>query len=216
MIQRAFVVGIAGPSCSGKTSLARRLHETLDGTSLVFELDWYYRDQRGRSLDDIDVDIPEALDDALIVDQLRHLAAGLPIDRPVYDYVTHARLANTVRVDPSDVVIVEGLFALYWEPLRRLLGASVFITADHATCLSRRIARDTHERGRAVEEVMRQYHRSVRPRYEKFVQPTARYADLVLSGSDPVDSLAERVARLIAGRGGGSGSGGEPAPPKAL
>jgi len=202
MLMRSFVVGIAGPSCSGKTALARRLAEKLPGRTAVIELDWYYRDQSGHSLDDIDVDVPEAIDDALAVVQLERLVDGHAVERPVYDYTTHARTGETVRVEPAEFYIVEGLFTLYWDSLRRLLGASIYIDADHGICLARRIGRDTRERGRTLEEVMRQYHHRVRPMAEKFVVPTARHADLILPGTDPVDSLAARAALLVAERRG--------------
>lgn len=196
MSDRPYIVGIAGPSCSGKTSLARALAGGLPGETLVFELDWYYLDQGGRTIDEINVDVPWALDDALIVDQLERLAGGHPIVRPVYDYATHARTGRGVRVSPADAIVVEGLFALYWERLRRLFDLSVFLLADHKTCLARRIDRDTRERGRTADEVVRQYRRQVGPMYDRFVRPTRHRADVLLGGDGSIAAFAARVARL--------------------
>jgi uridine kinase len=200
MSKRPFVVGIAGPSCSGKTSLARRLAGRVAGSAVVFELDWYYRDQAGASLDDIDVDVPAALDDALIAEHLARLVSVDAIDRPVYDYATHARMGGTVRVEPADVVIVEGLFALYWEAVRACFDVAFFITAGADTCLARRIDRDTHERGRSADEAARQFRARVEPMYRRYVHPTLQYADVVLPGDDPMDSLAVAAEREIAAR----------------
>jgi len=193
MSDRPYIVGIAGPSCSGKTSLARTLARLLPGETLVFELDWYYRDQRGRTIDEINVDVPSALDETLIVEQLGRLAGGHSVVRPVYDYATHSRSPRGLGIGPADAIVVEGLFALYWERLRRLFDLSVFLLADHRTCLGRRIARDTRERGRTVEEVVRQYRRQVRPMYDRFVRPTRHRADVLLGGSGTVEDLSSRV-----------------------
>jgi len=193
MSDRPYIVGISGPSCSGKTTLARSLAAGLSRAAVVFELDWYYRDQGGRTIGEINVDVPWALDDALIVEQLERLAGGGSVIRPAYDYSTHSRARRGIRVGPADTIVVEGLFALYWERLRRLFDLSVFIIADHKTCLARRIARDTRERGRTAGEVIRQYRRQVRPMYDRFVRPTRHRADILLGGSGTVADLVSRV-----------------------
>lgn len=197
MFKRPFILGIAGASCSGKTSLARRLAEMLDGDALVFELDWYYHDRSDRDVDEINVDVPDALDGGLIVEQLGRLAGGGTIERPVYDYTTHARAAKGVALEPASTIIVEGLFTLHWPALRELLDASVFIQAEHGICLARRIARDTSERGRTIESVMRQYHETVKPMYEEHVHPTRHLADLLMHGEDSVESLTDRVLDML-------------------
>jgi uridine kinase len=191
------VVGIAGPSGSGKTLLANALAERLLGGGVVFSLDAYYQDQRGVPDDAINVDVPEALDHHLIVQQLRSLVAGVPIQQPIYDYATHARASVRRTVVPAPYVIVEGLFALYWPELRQLIHTGVFLALDHAECLERRIARDMRERGRSRMAVAVQYERRVRPMYDLHVHPTRQSAHLILDARAPIEHLAARVVRAI-------------------
>lgn len=191
------LIGIAGPSGSGKTSLARAVARRLPGGALVFTLDSYYRDQRGVREELINVDVPEALEDALIVSDLRALAAGRSIEQPVYDYATHARLARRRTVRPAPFILVEGLYALYWPKMRRLFETRVFIDLDHEECLRRRVARDTSERGRSPESVAAMYERRVRPMYEQHVRPTRGYADLVLDGREPVERMGDRLLAVV-------------------
>jgi uridine kinase len=200
MSKRPLVIGIAGPSCSGKTSLARHLAERLRSGCLVFELDWYYHDQAGRTLDDIDVDVPSAIDHELLIAHLGRLIDGHAIERPVYDYATHSRAGEGVTIQPAANIIVEGLFALYWPGLYDLYDRAVFILADHDTCLERRIARDTSERGRTVDQVTKQFHQKVRPMYDVHVHPTCAEADLVLSGEDSLESMTMKVLELVLGK----------------
>lgn len=198
MAPRAVVIAIAGPSCSGKTTIARRLRDALGpDRAVVFELDWYYHDHSTVPKHLWQFDHPSAIDDALMVDQLRTLAAGRPIDRPLYDYATHARTGATARVEPAPFVIVEGLFALYWEGVRALADVAVFITADHGLCLARRIERDVRERGRTAESVIRQVREQVEPMYEAHVHPTRRHAHLLVDGARPVDEILPDILALV-------------------
>lgn len=192
------VIGIAGPSGSGKTSLALLLAERLPGGGVVVALDAYYRDQSGVPDEAINVDAPEALDHALLVEQLRRLTAGRPVQQPIYDYATHARLPATRTVDPAPFVIVEGLFALYWAEVRAAMATTLFLALDHEACLARRIARDVRERGRSADAVRLHYQRSVRPMYDLHVDPTRAHAALVLDASRRLDDLAGRVLALVA------------------
>jgi uridine kinase len=196
------MIGIAGGSCSGKTLIALRLADALrpELDVLVLGVDSYYNDFAGVPNDRIEVDVPEALDKTCLVGQLRALAAGRTVEKPVYDYVTHTRAARGERVEPVDGIVVEGLFALYWPEVRELLDLSVFVTIDHETALSRRIERDVRERGRTERSVRTQYEDKVRPMYERHVHPTLRHADLVISGLDPVESSVEKIRARIAGK----------------
>jgi uridine kinase len=197
MWKRPLVIGIAGPSCSGKTTLARGLCQRLPGGGLVFELDWYYHDQFGHTVDDIDVDVPEAIDHELAVSQLHRLVEGHAVERPDYDYATHSRAPRGVPVQPAANIVVEGLFALYWSELRAVFRHSIFVLAEDAICLQRRIERDTRERGRSVEDVVRQYHRKVKPMYESHVHPTRHHAGLVLHGVEAIGTLLDRAVEWI-------------------
>ncbi len=194
MKRRAKAIGIAGPSCSGKTTVAHHLAGSLDGRAHVLSLDAYYHDRSGIPEHDINVDVPEAIESELLIAQLRELITGNPIEQPVYDYKTHSRAPRGVRVEPTEHIIVEGLFVLYWEELRALLNLSVFIDTDHDTCLARRIHRDTRERGRTRESVIQTYEEKVRPMYDAHVHPTRGYAGLLLNGNDPAPEMAARIA----------------------
>lgn len=194
---RAHVVGIAGPSGAGKTTLARLVAERLPGGAVVFPLDSYYIDQRGVPEDSINVDVPDAFDHALIVDQLRQLLSGVPILQPIYDYATHARAPVRHTVHPLPNLVIEGIYALYWPEVRRFLTTSVFLSLDHAICLERRIERDARERGRSRTTVVYMYERTVRPMYDLHIHPTREHATLVLDARADADQLAARILRSI-------------------
>ncbi len=189
------VVGIAGPSGSGKTTLAQALASRAQG--VVFALDAYYRDQSLVSEDEIDVDVPGAIEVVLAAEHLRELVAGRPVHQPVYDYATHARTGRTHPLPPGSLIVVEGLFALYWSELRDLMDARAFIALDHDECLRRRVARDVSDRGRSYDDIVAMYERKVRPMYEAHVAPTRRYADVVLDGSTPIDELVSKLLTAV-------------------
>lgn len=205
MMPLAYLIGIGGPSCSGKTLLAARLADFLSPSKpVVLSLDSYYWDLshlplRERALSNFDS--PDALDWPLFTAHVELLAQGRPIEKPVYDFATHTRPPQQwERVPPAPVVIVEGLFALYNEHVRAYYDLKVFVEASDATCLARRLVRDVRERGRAVESVHAQYDASVRVMAERFVLPTRAYADLIVSGEQPVEPAAARILTHIKGR----------------
>jgi uridine kinase len=191
------VVAIAGPSGSGKTTVAQLVAERVPGGAVVFALDAYYNDQRDVPEASIQVDVPGALDRHLVFEQLRALTRGVPVQQPIYDYATHQRAPVRRAVDPAPCLIVEGLFALYWPDVRKLVTTGVFLSLDHAECLERRIARDAIERGRSRTAVVYQYENNVKPMYDLHVDPTRQYAQLVLDARAPADQLAARIVRSI-------------------
>ena len=194
MSDTPLMIGIAGGSCSGKSSIAARLSTLVGGGLLVLGLDSYYHDFSGIPEDEIEVDVPEALDHGLLVEQLATLTRGPPVEKPVYDYSTHTRrIGGGLWVEPANYVVLEGLFALYWPEVRELLDLCVFVTVDHETALKRRIERDIRERGRTEASVRTQYNEKVRPNFERLVEPTMGYADLVVDGLDPVELSARAV-----------------------
>jgi uridine kinase len=195
---KPYVIAIAGPSCSGKSSVAREVAMHVPAT--IIGLDSYYHDlatlsyeQRAR----FNFDHPDSLDAAMFSEHLHRLAAGETVIRPIYDFAQHTRSQHTETVVPRHYLIVEGLFTLYWEAVRHLYSTKVFMEADHEVCLPRREARDIAERGRTPESVHHQYATTVQPMADQFVNPTRQYADLVLSGSRPVRESAEAVLAHI-------------------
>ena len=196
--KQPLLIGIAGPSGSGKTTLAQQLAELM-GDALVLSLDSYYRDlshlcveERGRC----NFDEPAAIDDELLIHDLLALANGLSIDVPCYDFETHTRAAETVSYESRSIVIVEGLFTLAWERIRKLLDLSVFVDVDDAKCLSRRINRDTRDRGRTAESVKQQFEQ-VKPMAKKWIHPTVSHADIVIDGTMETNRLACSLANHV-------------------
>ena len=186
---RSHIIGVAGPSSSGKSELAKQLVERLPGTSIV-SLDSYYRGMEEIPLEErkkANFDHPDSLDWELLHEHLMAIAAGRAFDEPVYSFAGYARTTATRRIEPSPFLIVEGLFVLYWPELRAMLDTKVYVQTRPEVCYHRRLTRDVAERGRTPESVREQYERTVRPSAEWFVYPTEKYADLVVSGEEPFE-----------------------------
>ena len=196
------LVGIAGPSCSGKSTLARGLCALLGPSAAILPLDAYYHDRSGLPPAEraaLNFDHPDALDRELLVEQLRTVAAGRPIDRPCYRFADHVRIDQVVRVTPGAWIVVEGLFALFWSELCELMSGRIFVVAGHQICLERRIRRDTSERGRTADAVRSQYDRLVRPMFERHVSPTIGRAELILNGARPASELIALASQYLLG-----------------
>lgn len=192
------IIGIGGPSCAGKTELSQQLAKVL--TAPILPVDAYYINLDNLTVEErshFNFDEPTALDHYLLRHHIESLSKGETIERPTYDFKTHTRAAATEVVVPGDFVIVEGLFALYWDDIRPFLGTKVFVDAPDPVCLSRRSIRDVRERGRTPESVIEQYEKTVRPMAQLYVRPTARWADIVVSGEEPLESSLAAVLRLI-------------------
>lgn len=192
---RPHIIGIAGASSSGKTELARQLCLKLPGTSIV-SLDSYYRAISHLPLEErakTNFDHPDALDWELLHEHLRDLTEGRAFEEPVYSFAQHTRLRGTRIIEPREFVIVEGLFVFYWPELRGILDTKVFVETDPEVCFQRRLKRDVAERGRTPESVRQQYARTVLPGAQRFVQPTRKHADLVVSGEEPLDNSTAAV-----------------------
>ena len=188
------LIGIAGPSCAGKTELARWL--SAETGAPVLNLDHYYVDLSHLPLElraRTNFDEPASVDHDAIIEHARLLVAGLPVHAPLYDFATHSRRLGDEVIEPRDCVILEGLFALYWPELRDLLSLKLFVIAPDEVCLARRLERDVRERGRTPESVRLQFETTVLPGARQFILPCQEDADMVLSGMDPLDESVRRA-----------------------
>jgi uridine kinase len=199
----SLLVGIAGGTGSGKTSLATKIRDRVgEDRCLLLAQDAYYKD--GSSLTPaaraaINYDHPDAFDTTLLVQDLRDLRAGRPVPCLTYDHASYSRRVLADPLTPKPVVILEGILVLAEEPLRRLMDIKLFIDADADVRLLRRLHRDIQERGRSFESVERQYLESVRPMHLEFVEPSKRYADLIIpEGAENEVALEAVVARVRA------------------
>ncbi len=198
--KQTHLIAIAGPSCAGKTELAKALARALPAA--IVPLDAYYLDLGHLPFEErikFNFDIPDTIEYGLFAKQIRALAAGEAVERPIYDFIAHTPSGQTERVEPGQPVIVEGLFALYWADLRPLFTTKVFVEAPDEVCLARRQLRDVRERGRTVEWVLRQYTETVRPMAERYVLPTRQFADIVVSGEAPLQFSVAAVISHITG-----------------
>jgi uridine kinase len=200
---KPYLIGVAGPSCAGKSYLAERIAKKLDATLLP--LDSYYRELdhlRPAERMHYNFDAPEALDSELFLRQARQLHEGESIARPVYDFTAHMRSRETLEIAPRSFVVIEGLFALYWESLRKLLGTKVFVDLGEEICLERRIERDMRERGRSRESVLAQYQSTVVPMARQYVYPSRTHADIVVAGDGEIWREVDAVLRHVESRAG--------------
>ena len=198
---RPHLIAIAGASGSGKTTLARRAAAALGPPdAAVLPLDAYYRDRPDATADDLEAvnyDAPEAIEVTLLQAQLVQLRAGRCIERPTYDFRTHRRTRATRTVRPGRHLIVEGILALHWPALRTLCDTSVFVRIDEKTAFARRLQRDTRLRARSPASVRLQWRTTVWPMFRRYVEPTARFADLTVDGAAPIDaSLTALLTRV--------------------
>lgn len=181
---KPLIIGIAGGTGSGKTTVARKIAEALPEASVAFlDMDGYYRNFGHLPLDErrkINWDHPEAFDLDLFVSHMEQLARGEPIEKPIYDFGTHLRSSRTERITPADVIVVDGILLFVDERIRMLCDVKVFVDADPDIRLVRRIQRDMSERDRPLEEILEQYLTTVRPMHLQFVEPGKRYADIIL------------------------------------
>jgi uridine kinase len=196
------VIAIGGCSGSGKTTLAAELATQLDAT--LFPLDLYYRDLSQFPLDSRhkrNFDHPDSLESELILDHVRKLANGEPIHRPVYDFATHSRVADTHDlITPNPVVIVEGILALHYPELQPLYTLTIYVDAPHDVCLARRIHRDMRDRGRTEASVREQFWATAHPMAIEFVLPSARHATITVNGIESIDWSIEQILSALASR----------------
>ena len=197
-------IGIAGGTGSGKTTLTRHLKEHFGDAVTVIGHDSYYKRQDGKTYEErskVNYDHPDAFETSLLVEHLKALKAGRSIQCPVYSYVDHNRTDETVEVFPTKVIIVEGILIFENEELRNLMDIRIFVDSDADIRLCRRIKRDVNKRGRSLESVLNQYQETVKPMHERYVEPSKKFAHLVVpeGGKNMValDMIVSRIRRHL-------------------
>lgn len=194
------IVAIAGGTGSGKSTIANMIVQELPDDVTLLNHDMYYKDNRQLSLAErvrLNYDHPESFDDDLFVQHLIQLKAGQTIQRPCYNFSTHLREDFTVEMEPKPVVLVEGILVLFNPALRPLYDLKIYVDTDADVRILRRISRDIQERGRSLDSVVAQYLQTVKPMHEAFVEPTKRYADIIIpEGAFNRAGLAVLMARI--------------------
>lgn len=184
MGKKPIVIGVAGGSGSGKTSVTKSIYEHFKGHSiLMLEQDFYYKDQSHLPYEErlnTNYDHPLAFDNTLLIEHIKKLLNYEAIDKPVYDYKLHTRSNDILLVEPKDVIILEGILVLEDERLRNLMDMKLFVDTDADIRIIRRLLRDIKERGRTIDSVIEQYVSVVRPMHNQFIEPTKRYADIII------------------------------------
>ena len=183
------IIGIAGGSGSGKTTVVKQIVKALPPhCAAVVPLDSYYNDTTGLTPEErkqINFDHPDAFDWKLLTEQIKKLKNGEAIEQPTYSYIESNRLKETVHVEPKPVIIIEGIMALHYKKLRDMMDLKIFVDTDSDVRLMRNIRRDVVERGRTVDMVLEHYETAVKPMHEQFIEPTKKFADIIIpSGGD--------------------------------
>ena len=181
--ERSLIIGVVGGSGSGKTTVTRAIYD-LPGVDAAFiDQDAYYNDLSHLPLEErkrVNYDHPDSFDTNLLVYQLTQLAQGHAVDKPTYDYAAHTRAAATIRAEPKNVILVDGILLFADARLRPLFDIKIYVDVSDDVRFIRRLQRDTAERGRSMEDVIRQYLATVRPMHMEFVEPSKRYADIII------------------------------------
>jgi len=202
------IIGIAGGSGSGKTTVGLRIMEQAPGkTVLIIHHDSYYRDNSHLPLKDrakINYDHPSAFETELLVDHLQEIRQGRPVEIPTYDYTAHSRLPETDHVEPADIIFVEGILVLESAALRDLMDIRLYVDVDADERFIRRLRRDTTERGRTPDSVILQYQQVVKPMHLQFVEPSKRFAHLIIPEGGhnrvAIDLIAAKIADVLRAR----------------
>lgn len=203
--KKPIVIGVTGGSGSGKTSVSKAiLNEFKDHSIMLFEQDAYYKNQSHLSFEErleTNYDHPLAFDTALLIEQLTKLINYEAIDKPVYDYEAHTRSSEVIHQEPKEVIIVEGILILEDERLRELMDIKVYVDTEDDIRIIRRIKRDMEERGRTLDSVIDQYLTVVKPMFTQFIEPTKKFADIIIpeGGSNQVaiDLMTTKIGSIL-------------------
>lgn len=205
MRKKPIIIGVTGGSGSGKTSVSRAILANFPNAKIaMIEHDSYYKDQSHLTFEErvtTNYDHPLAFETDLLINHLKELVADRPVDIPIYDYTQHTRSEKSYRQEPQDVFIVEGILVLEDQRLRDLMDIKLFVDTDDDIRIIRRIKRDMQERGRSLDSIIEQYTRVVKPMYHQFIEPTKRYADIVVpegvSNLVAIDLINTKVASIL-------------------
>ena len=183
-MKKPILIGITGGTGSGKTTVAEAIYNAFPNNTITMIMqDSYYKDQSHITFEErlkTNYDHPNAIDTLCLIDHLKKLMSGNSVDMPIYDFTLHTRKDETVKVEPTDIIIVEGILVLDDITLRNLLDVKIYVDTDADIRILRRMIRDINERGRSIESVVNQYLQVVRPMHEQFTEPTKRYADIII------------------------------------
>jgi len=194
------IIGVAGGTGSGKTTLARHIANAFGDRVAVITHDSYYRRQDNKSVEERalqNYDHPDAFETDLLCHHLKMLAEGQAVEVPVYDYTIHNRASSTTRVEPKPVIVLEGILLFSDEELRSMMDLKIFVDTDADERILRRIVRDTKERGRTLESVIKQYLTTVKPMHDAFVEPYKRYADVIVPGGGDNPAALDMIITRI-------------------
>ena len=205
MSQKPIIIGVAGGSGSGKTTVTQEIINSFPHQSIaVIEEDSYYKAQDEKTMDErlnTNYDHPLAFDHDFLIDQLKDLMDFSAIEKPVYDYTVHTRSDKIIPVEPKDVIILEGILILDDERLRNLMDIKVYVDADADLRIIRRMLRDINERGRTIDSVINQYLSVVRPMHNQFIEPTKRYADIIIpeggQNAVAIDLMVTKIRTIL-------------------
>jgi uridine kinase len=203
MKKKPFIIGITGGTASGKTFVIESLKDRFNGKILVISQDQYYKDKDALKMDRwhrANMDAPEAFDNAILIGQIKKICRGITVKAPVYDYKSQHRLKEFVPMAPKPVIILEGILILYDPQVRDLIDYKIFLEADADIRLGRRILRDIEERGiniMRLKDEIEWYMNSVKPMYDKHIEPTKKYADLILNTNKGSLKAAEEIKKII-------------------
>ncbi|MDR0300446.1 MAG: uridine kinase [Streptococcaceae bacterium] len=206
MTEKTIIIGVTGGSASGKTSIAQKIFDSFPSENIaMIQQDSYYKDQANLTMDErlaVNYDHPLAFDNDLMIAHLHELAEGRSIQIPVYDYTAYTRSDKTSQQLPTRVIIVEGVLVLEDMRLRNLMDIKIYVDTDDDVRLIRRIKRDMDERGRSLDSIIQQYLTSVKPMHHQFVEPTKRYANIIIpngvENKVAVDILQTKIESLLA------------------
>ena len=204
--EKPIIIGITGGSGSGKTTIAHEIANQIEANDriVIMTQDSYYKDNTGLPMSErqkINYDHPNAFDMPLLEAQLNQLLHRKPIEMPTYDFTEHTRSDKTVHINPADIIILEGILVLFNEEIRNLMDIKVYVDTDDDIRFIRRLERDMKERGRSLDSIINQYLTTVKPMYHQFIEPTKRYADIIIpeggENNVAIDMLTTKVRSVL-------------------